>query len=123
MNECHQVKSSLWIHSDALDLVLAIAIPGNEQYFADLAPGLDAGLLVNEDHQIHRLSDQILLRSARGLGYEAFEPDQTAHGIVGVDCRRTAGMPGIPSFEQGVRLRTTNLAHDDSSRLQPHAGA
>jgi len=89
---------------DTLDLIIPVGISGYEQDLPDFAPGLDAGFFVNEDHQIHSLCDERLLRRARGLCDEAFEPDQSTKGIVRVDCRRASGMPRIPGFEQCVRF-------------------
>ena len=105
-----------------LDLIIPVGVSGYEQNFPDFAPGFNAGLFVNEDHQIHGLGDQDLLRRAGCLSDEAFEPDQSTEGVVGVDCCRTAGIPCVPCFQQRVCLRTEHFTHHDARGFQPHAG-
>ena len=109
--------------SDVLDQIAAIPISGYERYLPDLAPGGKLGLLINEDHQIHRLGNERLLRGARSLCHQAFEPDQTTEGVVRVHGCSAAWMSGVPGFEHGMRFGAADLTNDDARRLQPHAGA
>ncbi len=104
-----------------LDLILAIPISSYEQHFPDFAPGLQVGFFVNEDHEIHRLSDKRLLRCIRGFSHEAFEANQTANGIIGVYRGGTTGMSCVPSFEKGMRFRSTHFAYNDASGFEAHA--
>src|SRR5208282_2607660 len=75
-------NTSIRLQLDTLDLIVPVGVSGYEQNLPDFAPRFDAGLFVNEDHQIHRLGDQGLLRRIRRLGDEAFEPDQSTQGII-----------------------------------------
>ena len=81
-----------------LDLIAPVGVSGYEQNLLDLATSLCARLFVNEDHQIHGLGDESLLRRAGGLGDKAFEPDQTTQSIVSMDRRCASGMPLFQAF-------------------------
>ena len=48
-------------------------------------------------------------------------PNQPAQCVIGVNCCGTAGMPGIPGFQHGVRFRPAHLSHNNARRLQTHA--
>src|SRR5579885_3507127 len=103
-------RVSPFVTSDILDLIPAIAIPGYECYFPDLASRGQLGGLINENHEIYRFGDKRLLWRVRRFGNEAFQPNQTTQGIIGVNRRGSAGMSRIPGLEHRMRLRAANLA-------------
>ena len=105
-----------------LDLISAVPISGYEQNFSDFAPGLEFGLFIDEDHEIDGFGDQMLLRRARGLSNEAFETNQTAHRVIGMNSCSAAGVAGIPRLEKRVCFGSADFADHDSGRFQPHAG-
>src|SRR5215813_10065241 len=116
------LTSRLRIGLNMLDQVLPVGIPGHEQKFPDLAPRRKIRLLIDEDDEIHRFRDERLLGSARRFCDETLQPRQIANGIIGVHGRHPAGMACIPSFQEGVGLRSANFSDDDPCRLQAHAG-
>src|ERR1700722_9728843 len=60
--------------SNMLDLVLPLFPASDQQHLADLAPSLERGLRIHEDHQIDGLADQLLLRGVSAFRYQAFQP-------------------------------------------------
>src|SRR6478609_2371857 len=91
-------ETSLWC-SHILDLVPAISIARDERHFPDLAPSQKLGFLINENHKIHCLRNQGLLRSARRFGNETLEADQSTQSVVRMHGCGPARMPGIPGFQ------------------------
>src|SRR5690242_20409585 len=59
-----------------LHLIPPIGVSGNEQNLPDLAPGIELGFFINEDHQVHGFSDQRLLRRAGCFGNQTLETYQ-----------------------------------------------
>ena len=103
---------------NVLDRVLPVGIPGYEQKLSDLPTGGKLWFLVDENHQINRLSYECLLRSVGRLGYEAFKSDQAAHRIIGVHSRHPAGVTRVPRLQQSVGLCATYFTDYNPRRLR-----
>src|SRR5260370_254955 len=106
---------------DILDRILAILVPGHNKHLPDLAARRQIRFLVDVYDQIDGLRNQRLLGSAIGFSHQAFEPNQAAHGVVGMYCCRPARMPRIPCLEHGMGLPAAYFADNNPGRLQAHA--
>src|SRR5579883_1377284 len=100
-----------------LDDIPAVLVSENENHFTNFAPGCKAALFVHEHNEVHGFSDKSLLRRCYRFGDETFQANEAADRIIGVNRCDAAGMPGIPRFQQSVRLRTSNLSDDNACWL------
>src|SRR5215831_833365 len=108
---------------NVLDRVFPTGVPGDEQNLSDLSSGGELRLLIDEDDEVNRFRNQRLLWRAGRLGDQAFQTDQPAQRIIGVNRGKASGMTCIPCFEHRVRFRATDLSDDDTRGLQPHTCA
>src|SRR5579871_727835 len=100
-----------------LDLISPFGVSVDEQDLSHFAACCEVWLFIDEDDQIHSFRDELLLRSGGCLGDQTLQTNEATKRIVGVDRGHPTGMPGVPRFQERVRLSSPNFAHDDTRRL------
>src|SRR6266540_5027743 len=104
--------------SHVLKLIAAVLVTEDDRHLAHLPTRGNLRFFIHKDHQVHRLGNQLLLRSARRLSDQAFKPEQPTHCVVRMNRCRSSRMSRVPRLQHGEGFTPTNFANHNAGWLQ-----
>src|SRR5437667_2833817 len=103
--------------SQVLKLIAAVLVTEDDRHLAHLPTSGNLRFFIHKDHQVHRLGNQLLLRSARRLSDQAFKPEQPTNCVVRMNRCRSPRMSRVPRLQHGEGFPSTDFPNYNPRRL------